>query len=222
MTRYKTLWMPSGTISPKTLSRTLTLTAAARWRAMSSLRIWPSLRLRRCPPPRGPPPRPPAPPAGPPGGPGPQCCRGFEADGPAAPAASGVGGPGSRAPLPWPWGALPSQSPHHPSQSPHHGGPQEPPNMGPRPQHGPQDADPRLRAAASQRFRLGNPQSMLGAMPTSMVGPGGQGMQGHPGMMSQGMQGHPGQMGGQGMMMSQQQMQMSGMTPQMQSQQQQM
>ena len=140
-------------------------------------------------------------PGGPYAGRGPGGPQGYMPPNPSAMSGGppqGSPGPGAEG------GGPPSQSPHHPSQSPH-GGPQEPPNMGPRPQHGPQDADPRLRAAASQRFRLGNPQSMSGAMPTSMGGPGGPGMQGHPGMMSQRMPGMMGQMGGQGMMMSQQQ-----------------
>ena len=56
----------------------------------------------------------------------------------------------------------------------------------------PGDADPRLRAAASARFRLGNPNSIANSMAGQMGGQGGPGGGGQAGMQS-----HPGMMGGQ-------------------------
>jgi hypothetical protein len=74
---------------------------------------------------------------------------------------------------------------------------------------GPQDGDPRLRAAVQQRFRLGNPQSIA----NSIQGGGGAGpgldqrmemMRVNPGLMNS-MGGHQGvPMGGMGMMAQQQ------------------
>ena len=67
-----------------------------------------------------------------------------------------------------------------------------PPHMmsaGPRPGH-PQEGDPRLRAAQSARFRLGNPNSIANSMAGGMGPAQAQGgmntmNSGHPGMMGQ-------------------------------------
>jgi hypothetical protein len=114
------------------------------------------------------------------------------------PTAMPGGPPAHGSPRQGPAAGNPSQSPHHPV-SPHE------PSLGPRPP-GPQEGDPRLRAAVQQRFRLGNPQSMGGVLGPGGQGTGGPGMQGHPAMMA-GQQRMPGMMPMQGgpMMMSQQQ-----------------
>ena len=56
--------------------------------------------------------------------------------------------------------------------------------MGQRPGPNMPDADPRLRAAVSHRFRMGNPNSIANSMAGGAPGGGNPGMNTHPGMMN--------------------------------------